>query len=530
MWGLSGDVPLSIGGKLTPAVAWSSDSTSSTALSTTSCSHRRLSRAVRDGPRPGAAAAPPRGRGGVVALAVALVLLVLDQRRLAREQGAVDACGDASRAGRHPGRPAPGQDRDLPLAGPRPGRRPGRALLGESAVRRARTGPSRGGDLRRGPGPTSAPRHRRAPRRRRRLPRRPARRAGAVEADGTRYYGDQPATPSSSGCAAGPSPARPRLGAAPGPSRLGAPPCCPAHLVPPSNRSSVSLPGLADAVLADPTLAAALEVAGRPRGPHPRPDRPGGAAAVRGRAASSSAGRTRPRRHGHLPRGRGPRRRAGRPARPGRGRALPELGDAAPRAAQPAQRHRRPPARRAAPPRPPRRPTPANGPLQGRRRAGALACSSPRSRASATSSRSSSAPATRPAARATSTPAGRRGVHPRRPRREARRVRGARRHRRRLPAHRGAPAARGVLGRRRRGDPHLLRRRPAHPREGRAALGAAVPRAAAHRRGARPRRRARPRPPPAARAHRQDRRRHRRRGHGVPGARRWSTRWSCSST
>ncbi len=68
-------------------------------------------------------------------------------------------------------------------------------------------------------------------------------------------------------------------------------------------------------------------------------------------------------------------------------------------------------------------------------------------------------------------PAGRRGVLAGRPGREARRVRGPRRHRRRVPADRGAPAARGVLGRRRRGDPQLLGRRPAHPREGRPSCG-----------------------------------------------------------
>ncbi len=58
--------------------------------------------------------------------------------------------------------------------------------------------------------------------------------------------------------------------------------------------------------------------------------------------------------------------------------------------------------------------------------------------------------------------------------------------------------------------------------EGRAPLGAAVPRAPAHRRRTPPRRRARPAPPPAARDHRQARRGHGRRGDGVvgPGARR----------
>ena len=77
----------------------------------------------------------------------------------------------------------------------------------------------------------------------------------------------------------------------------------------------------------------------------------------------------------------------------------------------------------------------------------------------------------------------RRRVRAHRTRREARRLRRARRHPRRLPADRGAPAAGGVLGRRGRGDPLLQGRRPALARGRRArAVGAAVPRAAAHRR------------------------------------------------
>ncbi len=77
----------------------------------------------------------------------------------------------------------------------------------------------------------------------------------------------------------------------------------------------------------------------------------------------------------------------------------------------------------------------------------------------------------------------RRGVHPGRPGRAARRVRGPRRHPRRLPADRGAPAAGRVLGRHGRGGPLVLGRRPAPPRGRRArAVGAALPRAAAHRR------------------------------------------------
>ena len=123
---------------------------------------------------------------------------------------------------------------------------------------------------------------------------------------------------------------------------------------------------------------------------------------------------------------------------------------------------------------------------------------------------------------------GRRRLRPRRPGREARRVRRARRHPRRLPADRGAPAAGGVLGRRGRGDPLLQGRRPALAR-GRAAraVGAAVPRAAAHRRGAgRGRRALLGRAPGAGRAARADQPRQCRRGHGVARARCSST--SCS--
>ena len=75
-------------------------------------------------------------------------------------------------------------------------------------------------------------------------------------------------------------------------------------------------------------------------------------------------------------------------------------------------------------------------------------------------------------------PPPRRGrLHPGRPGREARRVRRARRHPRRLPADRGAPAARGVLGRHRRGDPLVQGRRPAQPR-GRASTACGRRRAA----------------------------------------------------
>ena len=77
-----------------------------------------------------------------------------------------------------------------------------------------------------------------------------------------------------------------------------------------------------------------------------------------------------------------------------------------------------------------------------------------------------------------------------RPDRATRPGRRARRHPRRLPADRGAPAPGGVLGRHGRGDPDLLRRRPAFPRAGRARpVGAGGARAAADPAGARARRR-----------------------------------------
>ena len=96
-----------------------------------------------------------------------------------------------------------------------------------------------------------------------------------------------------------------------------------------------------------------------------------------------------------------------------------------------------------------------------------------------------------PASRRSSRP--RRGrLHPHGHGRAPRRVRRPRRHPRRLPAHRGPPGARRVLGRHGRGDALVLRRRPALARgrgeHGR--VGPALPRDAAHRR--------RPRAGPAA--------------------------------
>ena len=123
------------------------------------------------------------------------------------------------------------------------------------------------------------------------------------------------------------------------------------------------------------------------------------------------------------------------------------------------------------------------------------------------------------AARGRRTPARRRGVLPRRPGRAARRVRRARRHRRRLPADRGAPAARGVLGRRRRGDPHASRSPTSAPST--RSTGSGRRRAASCCSPTRYAARAAElgeQPPAAARDHRQDRRGHRGRGHGVAGA------------
>ena len=228
----------------------------------------------------------------------------------------------------------------------------------------------------------------------------------------------------------------------------------------PDPGASVSLTPLADAVLADPVLAESMA------------DARGGAVRaldLTGPAALRPVRRARARR-------RRPARCSPSPRPPARPRtwspqlgdlvdpatsATTRLGDAAARAAHPAQRHRRPPARRAAPPRAPRRPTRPTARSRSSSRRSAR-CSSRRSRGWPTSSRSSWRPATSAAARGRRTPPGRRGVLPGRPGREARRVRGARRHRRRLPADRGAPAAGGVLGRRRRGDPLVRGRRPAH--------------------------------------------------------------------
>ena len=241
----------------------------------------------------------------------------------------------------------------------------------------------------------------------------------------------------------------------------------------------------------------------RPRRPRPghrglrrRPSRQPAADAVR-------TGRARPVGHRH-PRGtyRADRARGDRtgreaedlaaalqlPAAAGRGRAVPGAGrrcrtsGSRPRADTVGRRlavlrRLRPPGRRATQ-------RPAGCASSSRRSA---PCCSRRCPASATWSRSARGRRRRSTLDELVQRAGRGRLRPGRPGREARRVRRPRRHPRRLPADRGAPAAGGVLGRRGRGDPLLRGRRPALAGDRRARpVGAAVPGAAAHRRGAGP--------------------------------------------
>ena len=201
------------------------------------------------------------------------------------------------------------------------------------------------------------------------------------------------------------------------------------------------------------------------------------------------------------------------------GRRLPRVGDAAARAAQPAQRHRRQAARGAAPadatPSPATRHT---APLDVVVAPGARGAAARGPRASATCARSPCRPATSApleqvvealaAAAYTRTDlVERRGEFA---------VRGGILDV--FPPTEEHPRARRVLGRHRRGDPLVQGRRPAQPRGRRARpVGAALPRDAADRRGARAGRGA---GRPAARRRRparQARRGHRRRGHGVAG-------------
>ena len=248
----------------------------------------------------------------------------------------------------------------------------------------------------------------------------------------------------------------------------------------------MTLSGLLDVVLTDPALA---RVSPRPAVRLARPHRAAGAAPVRRRRAR---GRRRPRRrrpagargHRDRPGGRGPGRRAALPAaRRTRSSVYPAWETLPHERLSPAHRHRRPPAGRAAPARPPRRRRPGDRPGPGRRRAGPRACCSRRSPGLGDLEPVALRAGDEADLDDVVERAGRRRLRPRRPGREARRVRRPRRHPRRLPAHRGAPAAGRVLGRRGRGDPLLRGRRPALARGRRArAVGAAVPRAAAHRR------------------------------------------------
>ena len=288
------------------------------------------------------------------------------------------------------------------------------------------------------------------------------------------------------------------------------------------------LTGLADAVLADPTLLEAM--ADARAGLMPALDLTG-PAALRPFVVAG-AGRRRPHRaggHRDRPRGRGPGRGAGRPGRPGAGRPTTRAGrrcrtSGSARAATPSAAGWPCCAGCATP-----APTAATGRCGSSSRRSARCCSR-RSRGSATSSRSSSCRGRRPPLDDV-----------------VRRLADAAYSRVDLVEKRGEFAVRGgIVDVFPPTEEHPLRvefwgddveeirslrgRRPAHPRDGRAALGAAVPRAAAHRRGTPPGRRAGRGAPAAARAHRQDRRRHRRRGHGVARAGRWSTRWSCWST
>ena len=243
---------------------------------------------------------------------------------------------------------------------------------------------------------------------------------------------------------------------------------------------------------ADAAIAAVIDAARTGDRARRRRDGPGGGAPVRPRrriaaAAPQAAGASGAGRHGDRARGRGAWRPPCADLLPGDAVAeLPGLGDAAARAAQPAQRHRRPPARRAAPAGPPRRTSAARGPLQ-------VVVAPVRSLLQPMVAGLGDLEPVAVARR-------RRG----RPRRRARRLAAAAYARVDLVEKRGDFAVRGgivdvfppteehplrrrVLGRHGRGGPLLQGRRPAQPRDRRRRpVGAAVPRAAAHRRGARP--------------------------------------------
>ena len=187
------------------------------------------------------------------------------------------------------------------------------------------------------------------------------------------------------------------------------------------------------------------------------------------------------------PRGERARDRAVRAAAGRIGRGVPAVGDAAARAALAAVGHRRPAARGAAPARPPRPRRAGRRPAPGRGRPGARAAAADGRRARRPRA-GRAAGRRRDRARRPGRAAGRGRVRAGRHGRAARRVRGARRDRRRVPADRGPPAAGRALGRHGRGDPLVRGRRPAQPRPG-ARRGCGRRRAASspHRRGPRAR-------------------------------------------
>ena len=304
----------------------------------------------------------------------------------------------------------------------------------------------------------------------------------------------------------------------------------------------MTLSGLAALVTSDPTLSAALETARTRPSTLPTLDLTGPPALrpflVAGLASATGGGRRghgahRARRHRHPARGRGAGRGARRPARPARGRPVPGVGDAAARAAVAALRHRRSPARGAAPARAPGRPGHPHRPAAGDRGAGPLGAAAAGERAG----RPRAGAAARSATRSTS-------------KSSSRRLAGAAYHRVDLVERRGEFAVRGgIVDVFPPTEEHPLRvefwgdtveevrsfsvadQRSLEAR--RRAVGAAVPRAAAHRR----RRRVR------ALAEQVGRRSTRRWPRCSPGSptgtrsrawsrspRCWSTGWRCSPT